>query len=284
MASEITPTKLRIITYLCPSLPVEYFEAIAHYLENKLNLPTSLIYESRWEGPPDGRPDPFAENDVDIAFMSSASFLRLADSKNEHSTLLPVTSVHQHPRGEGKPGYFSDIIVHTNLKDKIKEFLDLRGCKWAFSRTTSLSSYLIVRQHLKVMGENPSFFGNLLPSGSHINSIKMVLQKQADAAAVDSNCLAHYLKTHPEVEESIFILESWGPHPPYPIVVNKNLSKNFQSKLTDALLAMPQDVTWKKLLEDFGVTKFVRQDRFTYDTEREIIKTFKGLTLDAVYY
>lgn len=60
--------------------------------------------------------------------------------------------------------------------------------------------------------------------GSHIKTIQMVLQKQADAAAVDANCLSIYMDQHPEIKEKIFVLESWGPLPPYPIVINTRLS------------------------------------------------------------
>lgn len=68
MATTLTtmPTKLRLMTYLSPSLPVEYFEAISHYLEAKLGIHTILIYESRWEGPPQDRPDPFSTDEVDV--------------------------------------------------------------------------------------------------------------------------------------------------------------------------------------------------------------------------
>ena len=60
------PKKLRLITYLSPGLPVEMFEAIEDYLEEVTGLETSLLYESRWSGPPTDRKDPFTEDEVDI--------------------------------------------------------------------------------------------------------------------------------------------------------------------------------------------------------------------------
>jgi len=278
------PTILRLATYLSPSIPVEYFEVLAHYLESQLNIPSILIYESRWDGPPKDRLDPFTANQVDIAFINGPSFLELVDSKNKFVNLLPVTPVHQHPRGEGKPGYFSDVIVHQDLKDQIKEFLDLRGCKWAYSRTTSLSGYLVTLQNLKQMGENPSFFGNLLPSGSHLNSIQMIIQKQADAAAVDSNCLAIYMNRHPEAKDEIFQLMSWGPLPSLPIVVNARIPTAMKDKITKALLNMHLIPIWKKQLNDFGVSHFTHNDPFIYESERDMIKNEKSLSLSPIYY
>ena len=52
-----SPVNLRLITYLCPSLPVEYFEAVCAFLESKVKVHTSLIYESRWDGPMGDRLD-----------------------------------------------------------------------------------------------------------------------------------------------------------------------------------------------------------------------------------
>ena len=48
---------LRIATYMCPSIPVEYYEMICGYLEEKLNLQTTLIYDSRRNSPQKSRED-----------------------------------------------------------------------------------------------------------------------------------------------------------------------------------------------------------------------------------
>lgn len=59
--------RLRMITYLSPSLPIELFEMLRDYLEEKLGLEASIIYESRWSGPPAERdPDPFQRNEADM--------------------------------------------------------------------------------------------------------------------------------------------------------------------------------------------------------------------------
>ena len=67
MATSINPhRKMRFITYLSPALPVELFETIVHYLEEKLGFDSYLIYESRYEGPPADKTDPFTLDEVDI--------------------------------------------------------------------------------------------------------------------------------------------------------------------------------------------------------------------------
>ena len=65
--SENTP--LRLITYLVPSISVEFFEAIGDYLENALKKESVLMYESRFNGPMKDRVDLFKANLADIGIL-----------------------------------------------------------------------------------------------------------------------------------------------------------------------------------------------------------------------
>jgi hypothetical protein len=58
--------KLRIITYMCPSHPVELYELILQYLEEEAGFEASLVYESRGPGPLSDRVDPFTDDSVDM--------------------------------------------------------------------------------------------------------------------------------------------------------------------------------------------------------------------------
>ncbi|XP_049937299.1 uncharacterized protein LOC126411141 isoform X2 [Schistocerca serialis cubense] len=155
--------KLRLVTYMCPSHPVEMYELIMTYLERYTGLEATLQYESRRAGPLPGRVDPFTDDTVDIGFMSVLSFLELLDDKNKYAELLPVTPVFRHRKNKDDvAGYYSDIIIHIDGKKHVKELLDLRGSTWAYSTEESLSGYKIVLKTLKEHGENSTFFGNTL--------------------------------------------------------------------------------------------------------------------------
>jgi hypothetical protein len=66
MATESGRPKLCIITYMCPSHPVELYELILQYLEEEAGFETSLLYESRGPGPLPDRVDPFTGDSVDM--------------------------------------------------------------------------------------------------------------------------------------------------------------------------------------------------------------------------
>lgn len=60
----------------------------------------------------------------------------------------------------------------------------------------------------------------------------MILDNQADVAAIDSNVLKFYLQQNPQDEENLTTVTSLGPMPIYPIVFNSRLS----GKLVDHVL------------------------------------------------
>lgn len=59
-------SQLRAVTYLCPSLPVEFFQVILEILEEKTGLRTTLLYDWRADGPAGANLEPFHANHVDI--------------------------------------------------------------------------------------------------------------------------------------------------------------------------------------------------------------------------
>ena len=58
--------RLRLMTYLSPSLPVALYQVYQAYLEEALGVVSYLAVESRWSGPPEGQVDPFTADDMDI--------------------------------------------------------------------------------------------------------------------------------------------------------------------------------------------------------------------------
>ncbi|KAJ9592388.1 hypothetical protein L9F63_015956 [Diploptera punctata] len=280
-----TKPKLRIITYMCPSHPVELYELIMQYLEEEIGCYASLIYESRASGPLTDREDPFTEDTVDLGFMTASAYVKLLDGKHPYVELLPVAAVYNHPKNnEGEKGYFSDIIIHVDGKKHVKEFLDLRGCRWAYSSEDSLSGSSVILKTLKELGENASFFGNTLRSGSHLSSVHMVLTKQAEAAAVDANTLAYNKKYLQDGGKDIVVLDSIGPLPPYPVVVNSRLDGKLKKELEEALLKMPHTRLWGSRLKKFGILKFVSNSDEAYEKEREIKEAIKGTSVGPRYY
>lgn len=60
------PSILNLATYMCPSVPVEYYEFLAEYLETQLKYQTALLYNSRKPGPDSSRGD---QHRIDIGML-----------------------------------------------------------------------------------------------------------------------------------------------------------------------------------------------------------------------
>lgn len=280
-----TKPKLRLITYMCPSHPVELYELIMQYLEEEVGCHASLLYESRGSGPLPYREDPFTADSVDLGFMTASAYVKLLDGKHPYIELLPVAAVFDHPKNtDGIKGYYSDIIIHVDGEKHMKEFLDLRGCRWAYSDEDSLSGSTVILKTLKEQGENASFFGDALRSGSHLSSVHMVLTKQAEAAAVDANTLAYNKKYLQDRGKDIVVLDSIGLLPPYPIVINSRLDGKLKKELEEAFLKMPTTRLWGSRLKKFGILKFVPNSEEAYEKIREIKEAVKDTSVGPRYY
>ncbi|KAL4715412.1 hypothetical protein ACJJTC_015315 [Scirpophaga incertulas] len=278
--------EIRVITYMCPTHPVQLYELIMSALEEALDCYTCLQYESRSPGPFKDRPDPFATDKVDLGFMTAAAYMRLRESSNKSIELLPVTPVFAHQMNvEKKPGYYSDVIIHSDKKGhNVNTLLDLRGCTFAYSDEESLSSSKIVLKTLKEKGENASFFGSKLRSGSHIASAQMVLSKQAEWAAVDSTTLLYSKKFMQDGGKDITLLETLGHLPPYPVVVRSKLDDKIKKDITEALLTLPLTIKWKERFAKFGVLRFEKNRDAAYDGPATQVWSVQSEKLNIRYY
>lgn len=284
MSELKTPQKLRLITYLSPGIPVEIFEIYMRYLEEVTGQDAYLIYESRWSGPPEDRTDPFTADEVDIAFMESTDYLRLAKSQNKFIELCGAGPVHVHTKNSNRPVYYSDVIINSRNKLKYKEIHDLRGHTFGFSSGSSVSASVAMLEYLKKNGFDASFFGHVFETGSHLATIQSVIDSKVDVAAVDSNVLAGFLQSYPNHKDDIKVITSLGPLPTYATVFNTRLSEKLRSQITQGLLDISKHTKWNTQLQNYGITGFAPLDSSIYDIEKDLKTAIGKLTMAATYY
>ena len=233
------PEVLRFITYLSPGIPQSFFEAVVEHVRRTLGQRASLSVETRVSGPMKGGDDPFSKGEADIGFMCAPSFFWLREMENPPVELLPVAPVFSDDRAPERPVYFSEVVVRR--ESPARSFLDLRDSSWAYNDPCSLSGYYNLLKKLAEMGENEGFFGRVVRSGSHVNSMRMICRGEADAAAIDSNVLNIKLKGSPELRGHLRVLESWGPFPIQPVVLRSGLHPKLKDRLRAALLSIGEE-------------------------------------------
>jgi phosphonate transport system substrate-binding protein len=258
--------EIRFVTYLSPSIPQAFFEALADHLQSSLGREqVSLRVETRVSGPRRGYECSTFGDKVDVAFMCAPSLIWLRGLRPPPAELLGVAPVFDDERNAGRPVYFCDVIVRDDTP--IQAFSDLRGSAWTYNDRSSLSGYYGLLDKLAESGKDESFFGTVTCSGSHLDSIEAVLRSEADAAAIDSNVLRIKLRETPTLRNSLRVIESWGPYPVQPIVVNSNLHPHLKDRLRAAFLATNENERTRRVLQRFGLSRFVAVDHENYNLD-----------------
>lgn len=277
--------QLRLLTYLCPDLPLRFFSLIRDVLEEATQLEVELIVEDRFTGPQAHRANPFTNNLADIVVVHSTDFLRLLAENQDNMELCPAGPVFKHPLNTDKAVYFSEIIIHSSNKEKYKTIADLKGCSWAYNNPLSLSGNVVILDYLKrKLKTNATFFGNIVESGSHLASINMVKEHSVIASGVDSIVLTEYLREHPEDANKITRIASLGPLPVFPLLFNSKLSDKVKKEIVNALLTIESKPLWTSRLQDFGVVKFVSVTLDLYNMEKAFNDSVSGMSINEAYY
>ena len=135
--------------------------------------------------------------------------------------------------------YAAHVIVREDAG--ARSVADLRGSRLAANGTGSYSGYH-VWQHMLPGGETPpSYFREIVASGSHRASIRLVAVREADACAVD--CVTHALIADQAADElrGTRILTSSPTAPGMPYVTAAATSDDDIAKMRDGLLAAIAD-------------------------------------------
>jgi len=188
--------------------------------------------------------------------------------KPEPNIQLLSVPVMKASRYQDKPIYFSDIIVHKD--SKINSFAELRNKIFAYNDEISNSGYNMPRAHLISLNETQGYFSNLLRSGSHEESIRMVANGDADASAIDSLVLDYDLSLNNQYATQVRVIKSLGPAGIPPVIISNQLAVSIIDKIQAILLSMHTDTEGKKILDNAGVKRFEKPLDSTYDTIRKM--------------
>ncbi len=257
--SRATFPTIRFANFLSPLLQ-ETYEYIANYVGTCVGHPTVLkVGQSFWE---------FSAGQVDVGFICGLMYVCMADWFDCCVELL-AAPVLCGERYQKKPIYFSDVIVHRD--SPYTSFDDLKGCVWAYNEFVSHSGYNLVYYSLLERGEKLPFFGKMIKSGSHLNSLRMVIDEQADAAAIDSHVLDVLLQRDPRLAAQIRVIDVLGPSTIPPVVVAKKVDAKLKRQLQEALITMHYDDYALSQLHKGSIERFVPMASEHYQDMRDML-------------
>jgi phosphonate transport system substrate-binding protein len=170
------------------------------------------------------------------------------------------------PRYKGQPKYYSDLIVRKD--SSYKTIHDLKGATYVYNDELSNSGYNMPRHRLLELGLTNGFFGKVLRSGSHEESIRMVATGKAEASYVDSLVLDYDLEKGLGHARDVRVIESLGPAGICPIAISTSVPAEARNKLQKALVTMHEDPKGKEILGSALVSRFAEVDESNYDDIR----------------
>jgi phosphonate transport system substrate-binding protein len=256
---ETVPADLRFATYLAPRM-MPVYQAVADAVGSALGCLTVLVDEPSYEN--------WAKDEYDVCFVCGLPYVDF--ERRGCAPAIPVAApVLAGIRYGGRPIYFSDVIVRRG--SMIRSLLDLRGHSWAYTEPLSQSGYGITRYTLLKLGETQGFFGKVVKTGSHLESIALVAAGEIDGSAIDSHVLAVAMADDPALAAELTIVASLGPSTIQPVAVSKRLPPELRARITDVIVSLHHDAAARERLASGLVERFVRVSPDSYADIRAML-------------
>lgn len=257
MTLSTRPT-IRFANYLS-SLLQETYAYIAHTAAIRTGYPTRLTVEQDLSA--------FARGQVDVGFLCGLLYV-LQTGQAACPVELLAAPVLTGTRYQEQPIYFSDVVVRAD--SRYTSFADLQGCCWAYNEGASHSGCNLVNYSLLERQLSPQYFARLLKSGSHLQSLRMVLDGEADATAIDSHVLDVALRQDKEAAAQVRTVAMLGPSAIPPVIVAKRLDPGLKRALQEVLVTLHQDAFSAQVLREGGIERFVPVQDEHYDSIRHM--------------
>lgn len=255
---------IRFVTYLAPNMyPV--YDYTVRYIGTRLGRPVELTVGNSYD---------------DLLHAGHAGFLcglayvklRQRDPEALEPLAAPLLSG---DRYGGRPVYFSDVIVQRDRPWHSLE--DLRGRSWAYNEPDSHSGYGVVCQALLLRDYTWSFFADVIETGWHERSIRLVRDGLVDASAIDSQVLAVAIDRDPQLREELRIIDTLGPSTIQPLAAGKCASPRLRADIRAIVTQMHSDPAARQALAQSFIERFVAVDDRSYDDIRTAWTAVKRL-------
>lgn len=212
----------------------------------------------------------FAQGMIDGAFGCGLPYVWKAAEPTPSVRLL-AAPVLPAARYADRPIYFADVIVRRD--SRFHSLQDLRGVAFAYNQSASFSGYVLPCYHWLTQGEIlHQFFGKMVETGSHANSMDWVEGGRADCAAIDSVVLEMEMLQRPARADIFRVVTTAGPASMPPVIASARLDPETHARLREALTQMHTTERGQAVLTQGGVSRFAVVKDTDYDDIRRIYR------------
>jgi phosphonate transport system substrate-binding protein len=268
--------RLRLVSLMAPNAD-RFYRRLGIWLARQAGVTIEVVDTIPWQE----RERLLDRGEAQIGFICGLPYVRKADGSDPAIELL-AAPVMAGARYRGRPIYFSDVVVRR--ESPYKAFVELRGASWSYNEPGSQSGYNLIQYHLATLGERSGYFSRVVEAGAHQTSLRMILDGEIDASAIDSTVLELELKLRPELAPHVRVIESLGPSPIPPAVVSRRLPLALREALRRALLGMHRDPEGVRILEAGMVARFMPVVDSDYDEIRRMAREAAPVRLLALMW
>jgi phosphate/phosphite/phosphonate ABC transporter binding protein len=265
-AEEAPPAVLRfgVTPYLDEALLREHFEPVLAHLAQETGYTFELVPGESYAA----LVDQLARKEVDIASLSPLTYVKARENMPCLKLLLTQVAF-------GSVSYSGYLVVRAD--SRITTVEDLRGRRFAFTDRDSASGYLYPQAFLLERGiRAEDFFGQVVFAGDHLNSLKMVLNGEVDAAATFSSFMRPARAMKLDVAH-LRVLAVTGSIPHDAVVARPGLAPEVAAAVMTSLAALntSTDGGRKVLSSDIEANGWVATREWVYDSVRNKLRRLR---------
>ena len=150
------------------------------------------------------------------------------------------------------------VLVRKDLRYEKPE--NLKGAKFALNSRHSNSGMNLPRLLFARLAGGKPFFGSVVETGTHPNSIARVASGELDAASIDCLTYVFFHDHRPEVVELLRVLAETPESPAIPFVTSIATPADKAARLQAALFRLATDPAYRAVLEGLRLRTFSTPD------------------------
>ncbi|HLG75471.1 MAG TPA: PhnD/SsuA/transferrin family substrate-binding protein, partial [Ktedonobacteraceae bacterium] len=221
-------------TFLAPVWHKTYM-SITEHIERTVQVPTILLAGEAL--------DDFAAGHADVGVMSGLSYMKLSSLQPCPVELIATPIAAGVEEQDAQPAFFH-IVAHKD--SSLTGIQDLEGCSWAsHPRVAHVEDTMMYEPHALELN-----FETTRETANQAQALRSVLERQADATAIDIRTFAIVLHNSPRMVARLRILGTYCYASTPLVVVAARLPADLKRRLRDAFLRAHLDVMVAHYLQE----------------------------------
>lgn len=159
--------------------------------------------------------------------------------------------------------YCSQLVVRRNSSYRVLE--DLRSRRAAFNSTDSQSGMNTFRHAVAQLGNGRGVFSDVIESGGHLNSMKMVAAGEVEIASIDTVSWALACRECPELTAELRSIGETASVPGLPLITSLRFSDEEAALIAETVAQVFSAPETTKSRKRLGIRGFSKLDISDYD-------------------